>query len=168
MARPPSYPFRPKSSASLAPGQFWAVPLAKGRFACGRVLQLGGSEVPIKTRAFFGGLQDWIGNDPPTRESIAGTRIAHFGVMHIKAITETGGEILGLRPPELDGIVLPELHSARVFSAKLLVGADAVRDAREDEWGTRPVLVYWSYGFIEQLGEQLAARGEHHPSLRPG
>jgi hypothetical protein len=32
-----------------------------------------------------------------------------------------------------------------------------VRDAREDEWGTRPTLVYWSYPFIEKLGEELAA-----------
>jgi hypothetical protein len=62
MARPPSYPFRPESSASLAPDLFSAAPLPKGRLAC----------------------------------------------------------------------------------------------------------VYWTYGFIEQLGEQLAARGEHDPSLRPG
>jgi hypothetical protein len=157
MARSPAYPFRPKSSASLAPGQFWAVPLAGGHYACGRVLQLGGSEVPIKTRAFFGGLQDWIGDDPPTHVSIAGTRIARFGVMHVKAITETGGEILGLRPLELDGIELPELHSAMSLGAKLLCGADAVRVARQDEWGTRPVLAYWAYGFIEELAEQLAA-----------
>src|SRR5215204_4821807 len=134
MARSPSYPFRPKSSASLAPGQFWAVPLASGQFACGRVLQLGGSEVPSKTRAFFGGLQDWIGDCPPTSDAIAGSRVAKFGVMHIKAITETGGHILGLRPLELDGIELPALHSAWGFGGKLLHGADAVRDTREDEW----------------------------------
>jgi hypothetical protein len=157
MARSPSYPFRPKSSASLAPGQFWAVPLPSGQYACGRVLQLGGSAVPIKTRAFFGGLQDWIGDSPPTISSIAGTRIAQFGVMHVRAITETGGEILGLRPLDLDGIELPALHSAMGLSAQLLHGADAVRDAREDEWGTRPTLVYWSYPFIEKLGEELAA-----------
>jgi hypothetical protein len=157
MTRPPSYPFRPKSSASLAPGQFWAVPLASGKFACGRVLQLGGSAVPSKSRAFFGGLQDWIGDSPPTSESIAGTRIARFGVMHIKAITETGGEILGARPLDLDGIELPALHSAWGFGGRLLHGADAIRDTREDEWGARPTLVYWSYGHIETLGEELAA-----------
>ena len=151
------YPFRPKSTSSLEPGQFWAVALASGQFVCGRVLQLGGSEVPSKTRAFFGGLQDWIGDTPPTSDSIAGTRMAKVGVMHIKAITEYGGEILGLRPLDLDGIDIPALHSAWGLGGKLLHGADAVRDTREDEWGTRPTLVYWSYGYIEMLGEELAA-----------
>ena len=156
MARQPSYPFRPKSTSALEPGQFWAVPIAGGNFGCGRVLQLGGSEVPSKRRAFFGGLQDWIGDAPPTAESIAGSGIARFGIMHLKAITEVGGEILGHRPLDLDGIALPVQHSAYSLGAKLLNGADAIRDAREDEWGTCRVLQYWSFGYIEQLAEELA------------
>jgi hypothetical protein len=157
MARSPSYPLRPKSTSSLEPGHFWAVPLGGGYFGCGRVLQLGGSQIGTKRSAFFGGLQDWIGDAPPTPESIAGSGIARFGVMHLKSITEIGGEILGVRPLDLDGIVLPELHSAHVYSAKLLRGADAIRVAREDEWGTRPVLQYWGYRYIEQLADELAA-----------
>ena len=141
----------------MQPGQFWAVPISGGYFGCGRVLQVGGSQIPMKRSAFFGGLQDWIGDSPPTSESIAGTGIARFGVMHLKAITEVGGEILGIRPLDLDGIVLPELHSAHMYSANLLRGADIIRVAREDEWGTRPVLQWWSYGYIEQLAEELAA-----------
>ena len=139
------------------PGQFWAVPISGGRFGCGRVLQLGGSVVPSKTRAFFGGLHDWIGDAPPTGEAIAGTSILHFGIMHVKAITETGGEVLGERPLALDGIELPLLHSAMGLSAELLRGADAIRPVPPNEWGTLPVIVYWAYGFIEELAEQLAA-----------
>ena len=157
MARSTSYPFRPKSTSFLEPGQFWAVPLGGGGFGCGRVLQLGGSEIGTKRTAFFGGLQDWIGDAPPTSESIAGTRVVRFGIMHLKAITEVGGEILGVRPLALDGIVLPDQHSAYSLGAKVLVGADAIRVAREDEWGTSRVLQYWSYGYIEQLAEELAA-----------
>ena len=121
------------------------------------MLQLGGSEVPSKTRAFFGGLQDWLGDAPPTAEAIAGSSILHFGIMHVKAITETGGEVLGERPLGLDGIELPRLHSAMGLGAKLLRGADALRPVPPDEWGTLPVIVYWAYGFIEELAERLAA-----------
>ena len=34
------YPFVPKSTSSLVPGQFWALPLSDGSFGCGRVVQL--------------------------------------------------------------------------------------------------------------------------------
>lgn len=156
MTRSTSYPFRPKSTASLEPGQFWAVPLRGGYFGCGRVLQLRCSQLGKTRTSFFGGLQDWIGDDPPTSASIAGTGIGRFGAMHLKAITEVGGEILGHRPLELDGFALPELNSAYSLGANVLIGADIVRVAREDEWGTRPVLQYWSYGYIEQLAEELA------------
>jgi hypothetical protein len=153
----PTYPFRPKSTSSLDPGQFWAVPLGGGGFGCGRVLQLQCSQLGKTRTAFFGGLQDWIGDAPPTRESIAGTGVIRFGAMHLKAITEVGGEILGFRPLDLDGFVLPDLHSAHSLGANVLIGADIVRAAREDEWGTRPVLQYWGYGYIERLAEELAA-----------
>ena len=140
----------------MVPGPFWAVPISGGYFGCGRVLQIGGTQIGKTRTAFFGGLQDWIGDAPPTSESIAGTGIARFGVMHLKAIIEVGGEILGVRPLDLDGIGLPDLHSAHSLSANILRGADIVRLAREDEWGTRPVLQWWSYGYIEQLAEELA------------
>jgi hypothetical protein len=156
VARAPTYPFRPKSTASLEPGQFWAVPLRGGYFGCGRVLQIRCSQLGKTRTAFFGGLQHWIGDAPPTSESIAGTGIVRFGAMHLKAITEVAGEILGHRPLELDGFVLPELNSAYSLGANVLIGADIVRVAREDEWGRRPVLQYWSYCYIEQFAEELA------------
>ncbi|WP_104434997.1 Imm26 family immunity protein [Kineococcus xinjiangensis] len=34
----PGYPFQPRSTSYLQPGDFWAVPLSDSRFACGRVL----------------------------------------------------------------------------------------------------------------------------------
>ena len=152
-----AYPFRPRSAASLVPGHFWAVPISGGRFGCGRVLQVLGSQLPMKN-AFFGGLHDWIGDAPPTQEAFAGTRLAHVGVMHPKAITETGGNVLGERPLELDGIELPLLHSQLCAPGVLLLrGADALREARPDELGTLPLLSHWSYGYIEMLAEQLAA-----------
>lgn len=147
-----TYPFRPKSTASLIAGEFWAVPLPDGRFACGRILQLQGSEIPTPSQAYFGGLQNWVGKNLPTSESIAGSEIIAFGVMHIKAITELGGEVLGYRTLEFDKIKLPTLLSALGGpSTKVLCGANAIRNAARVEWGKWPVLEFWGCDFIVQV-----------------
>jgi len=82
--------------------------------------------------------------------------------MHIKAITETGGRILGERPLEADGIVLPTLLSAMGGAGTmLLAGADALRPARQSEWGKWPVLGVWGYDYIQTLAN-------HHLLKRSG
>lgn len=160
MRHKPTYPFRPKSTASLRAGQFWAVPFGSGLFGCGRVLQLYGAEIPSKSRAFFGGLHRWSSSAPPTSESIAGSALLAFGVMHIRAIAQTGGEILGERALELDSLEPPLLLSAQGGAGALLLrGAEPVREARREEWGTLPVLGFWGYDFIQQLAEQQLHRG---------
>lgn len=154
MRRNLDYPFRPKSTAHLRPGQFWAVPFGQGVFACGRVLQLDGAQLPTKSRGFFGGLHRWVDSVAPTAESIAGAELLAVGVMHIRVITETGGELLGERALEDDGIQPPLLLSAHGgHGALILRGAEPVRVARPDEWGTLPVLGYWGYDFIQQLAQ---------------
>jgi hypothetical protein len=35
-----NYPLLPKSNRSLIAGQFWAIPLKFGNYACGRVLDI--------------------------------------------------------------------------------------------------------------------------------
>ncbi|EKO87041.1 hypothetical protein LEP1GSC020_0876 [Leptospira interrogans serovar Grippotyphosa str. 2006006986] len=45
------YPFVPKSNRSLIPGQFWAIPLNNGKFACGRVIAVH----PFETKMFLAG-----------------------------------------------------------------------------------------------------------------
>jgi hypothetical protein len=96
------YPFRPKSNRHLSPGQFWAVPLSDGRFACGRVMD---PTSPIAPRAMFvAGLMDWVGDAAPTEQDLVGRRVLAQGHAHIKAITELGGEVLGCRELESDGL----------------------------------------------------------------
>jgi len=154
------YPFVPKSTSKLKPGQFWAVPLRHGKFACGRVLQVGFKGNPSKTRSFFGCLLDWIGTCPPSENAIAGSLPFRFGVMHVKAITETGGEVLGERALEADGIEIPTLLSEMGGPAtQILHGADPVRPARKEEWGGYPVLGYWGYDYIQKLAETLQEKG---------
>jgi len=80
--------------------------------------------------------------------------------MHIRAIIETGGALLGERTLEADGIELPLLLSAHGGpGTKLLRGASHVRDAHADEWGKHPVLCFWGTDFIAALGnERLAGK----------
>ena len=102
--RDATYPFIPKSTKAMSAGQFWAVPLSDGRFACGRVITLAQGGGKPDLRCFLAGLLDWVGSSPPTADSIAGRRTIKQGGAHIKAIVHTGGAILGSRPLELDGI----------------------------------------------------------------
>ncbi|EMN51355.1 hypothetical protein LEP1GSC088_4454 [Leptospira interrogans str. L1207] len=63
------YPFVPKSNRSLIPGQFWAIPLNNGKFACGRVIEVH----PFETKMFLAGLVNWIGEVVPKENDLAGT-----------------------------------------------------------------------------------------------
>jgi hypothetical protein len=98
------YPFVPKSTALLLPGQFWAIPLDCGRYGCGRVLSLKVDDRGrVARRLFLAGLMEWTGVRPPDAKDLEGKRIIWPGFAHIKTILETGGMILGLRDLALDG-----------------------------------------------------------------
>ena len=149
------YPFVPRSTRDLEPGQFWAVPLKDGRFAFGRVLQVGGDMIPTPSRGFFGGLHAWTGMEKPTEASIAGSALLHVGVMHIRAIVSLGGEILGCRSLALDSIAAPILLSAMGGPGTMVLqGATSVRPAKLEEWGRFPVLGYWGWDFIQALANK--------------
>ncbi len=128
------YPLVPKSAKSLLPGQYWAVPMKGGGFACGRVLQVGASEIPTPTRAFFGALHSWVGTSPPNDRTELGPALIQCGVMHIKAITQTGGAILGERPLAADRVQIPTLLSAMGGpDTHLLLCANKHRLAKHEE-----------------------------------
>ena len=79
----PAYPFVPKSNRWLEAGQFWAVPLSDGRFACGRVLDVPREldlHVPVARTMFLAGLLDWVGDTPPTAAAIAGAGLLAHGL----------------------------------------------------------------------------------------
>src|SRR5664279_5592762 len=89
------YPFRPRSTALLKAGQYWIVPLKSGCFACGVVIARLRKEEKINQRLFLAGLLDWTSDKLPADDDLKGRRIKAQGYAHIKAITETGGEICG-------------------------------------------------------------------------
>jgi hypothetical protein len=103
----PQYPFMPRSTAHLEPGQFWAFQLTEGRFACGCVLAklLRGSKVD--SQHFLAGLLDWSGTNVATPDVLAQARVLEQGTAHITTIIENGGFILGIA-------ALPGLRSAPI------------------------------------------------------
>jgi hypothetical protein len=104
-----TYPFVPKSNAQLEPGQFWSIPLSDGRFGCGRVLRVDRDRTYGARVLFVGAVLDWVGETPPTAEAIAGGQFLEVGVAHVRAIAHGGGEVVGERPLDIDGIDPPEV-----------------------------------------------------------
>jgi Immunity protein 26 len=156
-ASEPRYPFVPKSNASLRAGQFWAVPLSDGRFACGRVLDVprgGDLHVPANSRMLLAGLLDWVDQQPPTTESIAGAQLIDQGFAHIKAILTTGGEVLGWRDLAADEIV-PHRWRSHVAGGTvwLYEGAHRLRPSTNDDRDL-PVMGTWGYSVLWLLAEQ--------------
>ena len=98
------YPFVPKSSVKLTPGDFWAIPLRNGRFACGRVVEHLPKDWPGARVSFLGGLLNWEGSSEPTFDLIAGASFIAQGVMHILSIKTTGSAILGHRDLASDSL----------------------------------------------------------------
>jgi hypothetical protein len=99
------FPFTPKSSSSLQSGDYWAVPLLDGSFACGRVIRFLPANLPGTRVGFVGGLMNWHGRHAPKVSDLAGCGVCEFGRMHILAITTSGGAVIGnlpLTPEELE------------------------------------------------------------------
>lgn len=131
-----NHPFRPKSIRSLIPGQFWAISLESGKYACGRVIELAPKGEIGSNTLFLAGLMDWISDEPPTFDSIAGHNIFKQGTVHIKTIheTSTDGMIHGYRPLGLDAIESDFFRSQEGFHPEdclLLKGFKELRPIHE-------------------------------------
>lgn len=108
MSRHPGYPFDPKSTAHVRPGDFWAIATRRGGwYCCGLVLAISNLTA---TRSLVVALLDWCEPDLPTANSIAKSAVLDFGVAHVKTVRETGGMLLGRGdPPTIAGIDNPNL-----------------------------------------------------------
>jgi hypothetical protein len=107
VSTPPAYPFVPRTNAQLQPGQFWQIPLSDGRFACGRVLEIGGRGQRRSRTLFVAALLDWVGDSPPTSETIAGAQPFAIGIARVETTGEGGSAVVGIRPLADDGIEPP-------------------------------------------------------------
>lgn len=136
----------PRTNRDLRPGDFWAIQLECGRYACGRVVQLPPPDGTGSRTLFLAGLMNWSGDTPPSAESIAGSTTLRQGQAHIVTIVRSGGEVLGNRPLELDGI-LPGLFvdSAGGPHVRLQRGLEAIGRPSAEQKRTVPVLSTWGY-----------------------
>lgn len=152
------YPFLPKSNRYLKPGQFWPIPLADGRYACGRVIDVVPPEEPdphvpnLGTRSFLAGLMDWVGDSPPEARDLEGAVLLDQGLAHIGAITVGDGCILGERSLQDDEIsplfwVTPRTLVGR--ARYLYRGFHRVREAEPEECEPYFGLAAWTKPYLQ-------------------
>jgi len=115
----------------------------------------GDPHVPANRRLFLAGLVDWVGVAPPDAESIAGAVLLDNGMAHVKTIQETGGQILGVRSLDLDGVTgLLRVSHRSGGTVYVYEGAVRLRVATREEAATLPVLATWGYRSIVHKAER--------------
>ena len=156
LRRSVKYPFEPKSTAYLEPGQFWALPLSDGRYGCGQVLAVrpaipGDPNLPLSSRVFLAGVLDWVGASPPRAATIEGRDILAYGNAHILAIRESGGQILGV------GEVPDDLYKVRTaaIGGEVYQGWNPVKLDPGQAISDLSTLSTWGFNVAHNLAEML-------------
>ncbi|MAB42076.1 MAG: hypothetical protein CMK77_07305 [Pseudomonadales bacterium] len=124
------YPITPTKVSEIKEGEYFYIPLIDGRFACGRILMIE-KKNDRKTKLFLAGLHDWSGKELPSNDDIHERPIIEQGVMHINSIGHVGGEIIGFKPLQDDGLK-PLLQ---VEAGHLLNGFEDLGSIPQDEYG---------------------------------
>jgi hypothetical protein len=158
MARRPEYPFVPRSTAYLEPGDFWSIPLAGGGFSCGRVIQLRMENGKRDLRIFLAGLMDWSGGSLPTADALAGCGVLAQGQVHIRTISENQGEVCGFRDLALDGIE-PALFRDADGAICVQRGFEVVRPFDCERDTDLPVFGTWGYAVIRRKADRRFPNG---------
>ncbi|WP_433116577.1 hypothetical protein [Micromonospora sp. CA-246542] len=131
MTDPSRYPFVPRSNRNLRAGQYWALPLRNRRFACGRVMAVPAFG-PRDRVGVVVGLMDWLGQEPPTSEQIAGRPVLEQAKSRFEAITNAGGEVLGIRPLDLDGLVADDPDTLHIGAVHRVWGWRTITNLAEE------------------------------------
>lgn len=135
-------------------GQFWDIPLSSGDYACGRVLQFDCSNGKKNSRIFLAGLIDWVGDELPTSDGIAGAKLLEQGIAHIKAIGFNGGAIRGFRLLEQDSIEpFLELSHLPLSDCELMKGFQRMRLATLEERKSLYIQSSWGLSVINRIAE---------------
>jgi len=129
-----SYPFAPRSNHNLRPGQFWAIPLRNGRFAAGRVMAVPAFG-PKDRVGLVVGLMDWSGDREPTDADLAGRGVLAQANSRFEAISKTGGQVLGHRPLDVDGLVPIDPMDFSVGSVQSVWGWQTIVNRAEGSFG---------------------------------
>ncbi|WP_213455471.1 hypothetical protein [Rhizomonospora bruguierae] len=133
MARHPGFPFEPRSTAYVSPGDFWAIPTRRGGwYCCGIVLAINVSEV-APSRSLIVGLLDWCGPRPPAVDTMTGATVLAHGEAHVKTIRATGAILLGHMLLDAGG--LDALLNGRVVRDCPVWGYKSIEDLAHEHFG---------------------------------
>lgn len=151
-----TYPLIPKSNRHLKAGDYWAIPLSNGKFACGRVLQIPPRDIPYgKNTYVFIGLLDWCSEQRPTFDTISNVKILEQGRAHFKTILKHGGHILGNRPLELDRIEITLETNAAGPPCSVVSGFIQLRNAVPSDFKKYENASTWGFDVVLILAEKF-------------
>lgn len=153
------YPHHPKSTKSLLPGEYWPLVFSSGRFGCGRVVELTPPDGVSPLRSFLAAIIDWIGEAPPTDEDISNRKCLDQMVVHVKAVTHSGQNILGCRSLESDGIEPWVMREAQTIRK----GFTVIRDFDLQTDRDLPEFSYAGYDFLDERAEFLLEEQANQP-----
>jgi hypothetical protein len=88
-----TFPFSPRSTASLEPGDLIAVPGEASEWACLQVVDVK-RQGPGARTTFVAGVLPWRGQSPPTRDSIRGLAASEHGLVPIELFTRAGLQVV--------------------------------------------------------------------------
>jgi hypothetical protein len=147
--RPRTFPFLPKSNTLLMPGDFWGIPIAPGKYAAGRIIELPWQhESNNDRRMFLAGLMDWCGRASPTSDDLENRKVLEQGEMHVRAFSFSNWQIEGHRELAGDGIE-PWLVKTATFGEWVKKGLGRERVGTAAELSTCPVRSVWGMKVIE-------------------
>lgn len=149
------FSFQPRSTRHLWPGDFWAIPLRSGAYACGRVVELKKQDDgSIDSRVFLAGLLDWISDAPPSDLTISGHSTIIQGQAHVRTIQRSGVVILGHRSLAADGIEPARMLSHAAGAGVMLQrGFSVQRAASDQERASLPVFPTFGLEFMARYAE---------------
>jgi hypothetical protein len=115
---------------------------------------------------FLAGLLDWHSPELPTSNSIAGATCLRQSQVHIRAITRTGGKILGFRELSADRIK-PWLFRGAEFwrNSQVHLGLIPVR-AQTPGDNRLPVLSTSGYDVARLLAEDRFVTNSHRKAIK--
>ena len=159
MAAVPNYPFVPKSTSTVRPGQFWSIPRETGDFAAGIVLAVPTPETapdhPTSSRVIVTGLLDLLLDRPATAEDLDSAHLTDWGFAHVKSVSLTSGEIGFAGAIDLALNEVPKVTHRGGGEVGYYVNGRRLRAATRDEARSMPVYGTWGLVFIERLASLL-------------
>lgn len=88
-----TFPFSPRSTASIERGDLIAVPGEASDWACLQVVDVK-RDGPGSRTTFVAGVLPWRGESPPTREDVAGLTATQHGLVPVDLFTKGGLQVV--------------------------------------------------------------------------